>query len=108
MAVAAFLAGCGGPDCEDVCKDVKCDGVTESECKTKCDSLDNVADKGGCSDQFDKYLECMDEAGSAACGDKPTKCNSEATNLLGCVVKYCTSNPTASECKAVAVTSENQ
>ena len=102
MLAALLLAGCGGPDCEDVCKDIKCAEETEAECKTGCEKSENLAEKAGCDDQFDKYLSCADDAGSAVCGDKPTKCGSELSSLVSSITKYCTSNPNASECKALA------
>ena len=99
MLVMALLAvGCGDPDCESVCDDKKCDGVS---CKDTCKQLEDVSNKTGCEEKFDDLLSCKDDADDV-CSEKA--CDSETGKFFECVLSYCTAHPTDASCEDVSDT----
>ena len=88
MIAALFAVACG-PDCEDLCdKEKKCEGssLSDVDCGSYCEKIEDLNEKAGCEDQFDDLLSCADDADDLCKGDA---CESESTKYGDCFGKYC-------------------
>lgn len=78
LAVSASVA-CG-PTVEQLC-DAMDECVPNEECRADGEALERSADDAGCSDPFDAYLECIDDA---RC-EWEDRCEIQRSELESCV-----------------------
>jgi len=92
-----FGIGCTR-DCEDSCEDRKeCVGADKSiDCAHWCEDNQNLNEKAGCEDLYDKYLSCTNDLDDiCTVGDG---CEPEMNKWSDCVTNYCKDH--AAECEA--------
>lgn len=81
--VVAASTGCSGHGVDDVCERLNeaCDAFPADECVEEGAELEQRARDAGCDDDFDAYLECVDQA---RC-DWAEDCRSGVERLDACV-----------------------
>ncbi|WP_050429966.1 hypothetical protein [Chondromyces crocatus] len=82
IALGLALAGCG-PSVEDLCDDLldECDdAIPHGDCVANGESLERRAERAGCEDQFEAYLDCIDDELCAWA----TQCTREKAALVTC------------------------
>ena len=98
------IVGCGSA-CESWCEDTldclrsQVDDDTledaKADCDEACDDMEEQAEDADCEDDFDEYMDCVDEEGVDC--DSPT-CVSKQNAYLTCLGRYCSSHPSTETC----------
>jgi hypothetical protein len=89
LAMAFFATGCGA-SCESLCEDGKeCkDADKGRDCDKECEEAEDLADKAGCTDQYDDVVSCLGDEDDICKIDEDT-CKSEFSAQQKCMAKYC-------------------
>lgn len=80
LVLAVLGTAACGPTVEQLCNALE-ECVPSEECQSDGEALERAADDAGCSDPFDAYLECID---NARC-DWQEVCEAERSTLESCV-----------------------
>lgn len=84
LLLATFAAGCG-PEVSEICHDLEENCATdEDDCNEDGELLEEVAENAGCEEQWDVYLDCIDEA---SCGWQ-SACDDEGAVLEACTGEF--------------------
>jgi hypothetical protein len=99
LALGALVHGCGS-DCKSLCDESVEGGcpivVTGMGCQGDCDLAERLAEKSGCQEQLDRWLDCEDDEADICANT----CNSFRDQAAACATTWCTSNPTDPDCLA--------
>jgi len=99
---APMMVGCGA-SCEDLCDKVDeedCDSISSGECSDICDAAEELNEKEeDCEEDFDKFLECADDAGDICDVFALEDCDDEFEDYADCLVDYCQDHTTNDSCQ---------
>ena len=96
VAISSFisLAGCGGTDCNDSCAATnQCGESNIKDCDAYCGQLTKVNDDSGCSDSYDKLLDCIDKQNDICAAYRDNSCRPKLDAYNDCYNKYCADHP---------------
>ncbi|MBW2456414.1 MAG: hypothetical protein JRI68_17975 [Deltaproteobacteria bacterium] len=85
MAASLGLGGCGtsfADLCEDICD---CEGCTDDEleeCIEEGEELEQDAEASGCGDEFEEWVECIDDG--FVCEDGDVELEGDCDQLKDC------------------------
>jgi hypothetical protein len=106
------LAGnAGGPSlstlddlCEKICTrgaNARCEGIELAECRSSCYAFAGAAENTSqCATMAYRYLACVNALPNICNLNDETLCSS--TEVVECVLQYCSENPGAPECISVS------
>ena len=90
LAAGAEAVGCGtsaGSICDEVCDCQGCSDADYDDCIDEIEDAEGDAEDEGCEDEFDTYLDCLDE--ELACRDNDQidadGCEDEGKELAECM-----------------------
>ncbi|MEM9695339.1 MAG: hypothetical protein AAGA56_22540 [Myxococcota bacterium] len=89
-ALVVMGSGCSGGLgglCDDICDCTgDCSENFRAECKDSADDLERRVDDEGCNDQFDRYVDCLNDEFECRNGDVDLDgCDSRGENLGSCL-----------------------
>jgi hypothetical protein len=100
LALAAVLYGCGS-DCKSLCDESVEGGcafmITGMGCQGDCDLAERLAEKSGCTEQLDTWLDCEDDEADICANT----CNGFRDQAFTCAVTWCASHAADPDCQAL-------
>ncbi|MFO0757600.1 MAG: hypothetical protein U0359_13980 [Byssovorax sp.] len=87
LAASALLAGCGNVISSSCNESIQCEGGNDMDidaCIASSEGAQNVAAAYGCSEAFDKLLDCIDTTSKCSKGHYSSDCGDEAEAVASC------------------------
>jgi hypothetical protein len=102
-AIGAAVVGCG-PNVEEACT-AACEKANEctdtpEDCSDECSEAAEAADQSGCESEAAALYECVEAEATCEQTDVGEEvCQSELSEVFGCVISYCLDNPGEPACQ---------
>lgn len=100
VAGALIISGCGSKSCKELCES-PCNGASTADCNAFCDQADKLNSASGCTSKYDSVLSCASKlSDTERCSKSNETCNTEGVAYTSCIVSYCASHTSDTNCSS--------